>query len=273
MTASSTASAKSTARDLEDSDAVHGLARLGLAARGVVWLVIGLLTLSVLLGGSQQTDQGGALRALSDKPFGTVLLVVLAVGFLGHGLWRLLNAAIGHRDEHEPKKRYLARAGSLLRGLIYGLLGVATVKFLLGGSGQDQTQSLTASLMAQTGGRTLVGVLGLVLVGVGIVMGVRGLQRDHADKLQTSRMPAGLRTPAVKIGVIGMIGRGAVFVLIGLFLVRAAVRFDPRQAKGLDAALQSVAAQPYGQGMLALAVVGVLAYAVWSFVEAAYLRL
>ena len=86
-------------------------------------------------------------------------------------------------------------------------------------------------------------------------------------------MPAGLRSPAVKIGVVGMIGRGAVFVLIGLFLVRAAVRFDPRQAKGLDAALQSVAAQPYGQGMLALAVVGVLAYAVWSFVEAAYRRL
>ena len=273
MTAASTAKAKSTARDLEDSDAVHGLARLGLAARGVVWLVIGLLALSVLLGGSQQTDQGGALQALSDKPFGTVLLVVLAVGFLGHGLWRLLNAAIGHRDEHEPKKRWLARAGSLLRGLIYAVLGIATVKFLLGGSGQDQTQSLTARLLAETGGRALLGVLGLVLVGVGIAMGVRGLQHDHADKLQTSRMPAGLRSPAVKIGVVGLLGRGAVFVLIGAFLVLAAVRVDPREAKGLDAALQSLAGQPYGQGLLALAVVGVLAYAVWSFLEAAYRRL
>lgn len=273
MTASSTAKAKSTARDLEDSDAVHGLARLGLAARGVVWLVIGLLTLSVLLGGSEQTDQGGALRALSDKPFGTVLLVVLAVGFLGHGLWRLLNAAIGHRDEHEPRKRWAARAGSLLRGLVYGALGLATVRFLLGGSGQDQTQSLTARLMAETGGRTLVGVVGLVLVGLGIVMGVRALQHDHADKLMTSRMPSGWRSPAVTVGVVGLLGRGAVLALLGVFLVLAAVRFDPSQAKGLDAALQTVAVQPYGQGLLALAVVGVLAYAVWSFIEAAYRRL
>lgn len=227
----------------------------------------------MLLGGSEQTDQGGALRAVSDTPFGTVLLVVLAVGFLGHALWRLLNAAIGHRDERKPKKRWLARAGSLVRGLVYGALGLATVRFLLGGSGQDQTRSLTARLMAETGGRMLVGVLGLVLVGVGIAMGVKGVRHDHAEKLQTSRMPAGLRSPAVKIGVVGLLGRGAVLALVGAFLVRAAVLFDPREAKGLDAALQTVAAQPYGQVLLALAVLGVLAYAVWSFVEAAYRRL
>ena len=79
MIGDSTAQAKSAARDLEDSDGVHALARLGLAARSVVWLVIGLLLLSVALGGSEQTDQGGALRAVSEQPFGTPLLVVLAV--------------------------------------------------------------------------------------------------------------------------------------------------------------------------------------------------
>ena len=273
MTASSTAKAKSTARDLEDSDAVHGLARLGLAARGVVWLVIGLLTLSVLLGGAEQTDQGGALQAVSDQPFGKVLLVVLAVGFLGHGLWRLLNAAIGHRDERDQKKRWGQRAASLVRGLVYVSLGVATVRFLLEGSSADKTQSVTASVMAETGGRIVVGVLGLVLIGLGIAMAVKGVKHDHTEKLQTSRMPAGLRSPAVKIGVVGLVGRGAVLALVGMFLVRAAVLFDPREAKGLDAALQSLAAQPYGKGLLALTVVGVLAYAVWSFVEAAYRRL
>jgi hypothetical protein len=272
VTAASTAQVKSSARDLEDSDAVHGLARLGLGARSVVWLVIGLLLLSVALGGSEQTDQGGAMRAVAEQPFGTALLWVLAVGFFGHGLWRLLTAAVGHRTESDAKK-WGQRGLSLVKGLIQVSLGIATVRFLLDGSSSDQTQSRTAQLMAAPFGRVLVGVLGLVVIGVGVAMAVKGVKHDHADDLMTSRMPSGLRRPAVKIGVVGLIGRGAVFALIGLFLVRAAVRFDPSQAKGLDAVLQTVAAQPYGKVLLGLAVVGILAYAVWSAVETLYKRL
>jgi Domain of Unknown Function (DUF1206) len=273
VTAGSTARVKSNARDLEDSDAVHALARLGLGARSVVWLVIGLLALSVALGGSEQTDQGGALRAVADQPFGRVLLVVLAVGFAGHGLWRLLNAAVGSRTERDAKKKWASRGASLARGLVYLSLCAATVRFLVQGSSQDQTQSLTARLMSATGGRTLVGVIGLVVIGIGIAMAVKGVTHDHADELETGRMPAGLRRPAIKIGVVGLLGRGAVFALIGLFLVRAAVEVDPAEAKGLDAVLQTVAGQPYGRVLLGLAVLGILAYAVWSFVEALYKRL
>ncbi len=273
MTAESTAQAKSAARDLEQSDAVRALARLGLGARSVVWLVIGLLLVSVALGGSEQTDQGGAFRAVADQPFGTALLVVLAVGFFGHGLWRLLNAAVGHRTERDATKKWAYRGASLVRGLVYLVLGGATVRFLLEGSSQDRTQSLTARIMSATGGRTLVGVLGLVVIGIGLGMAVKGVKHDHADDLETHRMPTGLRGPAVKVGVVGLIGRGAVFGLIGLFLVRAAVLFDPSEAKGLDAVLQTVAAQPYGKVLLGLAVLGILAYAVWSFVEALYERL
>jgi hypothetical protein len=273
VTADSTAQAKTAARDLEGSDAVHGLARLGLAARSVVWLVIGLLLLSVALGGSEQTDQGGAMRAVAEHSFGTALLVVLAVGFFGHALWRLLTAAVGHRHESDPKKKWAQRGISLVKGLIQVVLGVATVRFLLDGSSSDQTQSRTAELMAAPFGRVLVGVLGLVVIGVGVAMAVKGVKHDHADDLETGRMPTGLRRPAVKVGVVGLLGRGAVFALIGLFLVRAAVLFDPSEAKGLDAVLQTVAAQPYGKALLGLAVVGILAYAAWSSVETLYKRL
>jgi hypothetical protein len=273
VTAAGTAQVKRNARDLEDSDAVHALARLGLAARSVVWLVIGLLLLSVALGGSEQTDQGGALRAVAEQPFGTALLWVLAVGFFGHGLWRLLTAAVGHRTESDPKKKWGKRGLSLVKGLVYLSLGLATVRFLLDGSSADQTQSRTAQLMAAPGGRVLVGVLGLVVIGVGVAMAVKGIKHDHAEDLETGRMPVGLRHPAVKVGVVGLLGRGAVFGLIGLFLVRAAVLFDPSEAKGLDAVLQTVAAQPYGKVLLGLAVLGILAYAAWSFVETLYKRL
>jgi hypothetical protein len=37
-----------------------------------------------------------------------------------------------------------------------------------------------------------------------------------------------------------------VFALAGILVVVAAVTFDPQKARGLDAALRQLAAQPYG---------------------------
>jgi len=258
-----------TARQAHRSDAVHGLARLGIASRGVIWLVVGLLALSVVLGGDQQTDRGGALQVIADKPLGEVLLVVLVLGFLGYAAWRLLSAAVGHRDE-DGWKRWGHRALSVLAGLVYLVLALSTLQFLLRGGGQDQTTSRTAELMSRSGGRTAVGLIGAALVVAGLVVAVRALREKHSDRLEHYRVPNRLRRPAVAAGVVGLVGKGAVLALLGWFLVRAAVQFDSAQAKGLDAALQVLAQQAYGRSLLGIAVVGMLGYALWSFLEAAY---
>jgi phosphatidylglycerophosphate synthase len=258
------------AQQVHDSTTMEVLARAGLAARGLVWLVVGLLTASVAFGGGdEQTDQNGALRAVAGQPFGEVLLVVVAVAFLSYGAFRLLAAAVGHRDE-QGASRWGRRAISLFTGIAYVFLAVTTATFVLRGGGEDQTTSRTAELMSRTGGRTAVGLIGVALVVIGLVFIVRGIMKRHAKHLEQHRMPPRVRRPAVVVGIVGLVGRGAVFVLLGLFVVRAAVEFDPQEAKGLDAALQSLAAQPYGPVLLVAAAVGLLGYAVWSFVEAAY---
>lgn len=264
-----TGSAARTARRAHRSDAVQGLARIGIAARGLVWLVIGLLALSVALGGDQQTDRGGALGALVDKPFGEVLLVGLVLAFLGYAAWQLLSAAVGHRDK-VGAKRPGYRALSLGAGLLYSGLAVSTVQFLVRGGGQDQTGSRTAELLSRPGGRTAVGVIGVVLVVVGLVLAGRALVEKHSERIESYRVPARLRRPVVVVGIVGLIGQGAVFALIGWFLVRAAVQFDSNEAKGLDAALQVLAQQPYGRTLLGIAVVGLLGYGIWSLLEAVY---
>lgn len=263
--------AERTTQQVHDSTAVEGLARLGLAARGLVWLAIGLLAASVALGrGDERTDRAGALTAIKDQPFGGTVLVVLVVGFLGYAAWRVLEAAVGHRDD-DGAKRVGHRLLSLGKGLVYLFLAVSTVQFLLRGSeGEDQTGSRTAELMSRTGGRTAVGLVGVVLVGIGLFMAFRALKQKHGERLEHYRVPSRLRRPAVVVGVVGLVGRGAVLVLVGVFLLLAAVRFEPGEAKGLDAALQALAQQPYGPVLLGAVVVGVLAYALWSFVEAAY---
>ena len=261
--------AEQTARDVHGSRAVEGLARLGLASRGLVWLVLALLALSVVGGQEAQTDQGGALRALSGTPFGKPLLLTLVVGFAGYTAWLLLSAAVGHRDEHGTS-RVVHRGRSLGKGLVYGALAVSTLQFLLRGGGGPSTPSRTADVMSWTGGRTLVGAVGVAVLAVGLYLVVKGVRRKHAGCLEHYRVPRALSRPAIAVGAVGYVGRGFTLGLVGAFLVRAAVRFDPQQAKGLDAALQAVVEQPYGRVLLGLAVVGMLAYALWSFVEAAY---
>jgi len=267
---SSAGAVEQTARSAQGSRGVELLARLGLASRALVWLVISLLAASLVVGrADEQTDQNGALRAIADQPLGGAVLVVVAVGFAGYALWQLLDAAVGHRD-HDGISRTARRIVSLGTGVVYLFLAASTLLFVQGGGSGDQTTSRTAELMSRPGGRTAVAVLGAGLVVGGLVIAVRGGLAKHSERLENYRVPDRLRRPAVVVGAVGLVGRGGVAVLIGVFLVRAAVQFDPQEAKGLDAALQSVAGQPFGRVMLAAAVVGMLAYSAWSYIEAAY---
>ena len=259
--------AEQVARTAHESKAVEVLARLGLASRGLVWLVLGFLALSLARGGDAQADQGGALRELVQTPGGRPLLVVLAVGFAGYAVWLLLEGAVGARGGKDDKSH---RLRALLKGLVYAALCVSTLQFVLRGAGGGSASSRTADVMSRTGGRSAVGLIGVVLLGIGAYLVVKGLKRKHAECLEDYRVPRRLRRPAVLVGAVGYVGRGVTLGLIGAFLLKAAVQFDPKQAKGLDAALQAVSEQPYGRILLGLTVIGVLAYALWSFFEAAY---
>lgn len=97
---------------------------------------------------------------------------------------------------------------------------------------------------------------------------VRGARQDFADDLELDRVPE--RLPARGIGTAGFVGQGLLYALVGLFLLRAAWRFDPDEAKGLDAALQTLAGQPHGVVLVSIAVLCVFACALWCVVQTAY---
>lgn len=268
VTASTT---KSSARRAESSTSVDRLARFGLVCRGVVWLLVGMLALDVAVGGRAKADRNGALGVIKDQPFGEVLLAVLVAGFLGYATWRLLQAAVGHHEEEDDKKRWTKRGASLFRGVLYAGLAVSTLRFLISRGGGDKTKPLTGRVMAHSGGALLVGLVGAGLVIGGLVMAVRGLKQDFDRKLKP--VPAGLRTAVKVVGSAGLVGRGLVFALIGWFLVDAAVSFDPNKAKGLDAALRALAKEPFGQVLLVLSALGLIAFALWSFAESRWRRI
>lgn len=261
--------AKRTAREARDSDTVEGFARFGFGGRGVVYVVIGLLALQVALGHSAEADQHGALGAIKDTPVGGVLLVLLALAFTGYAGWRLLEAAVGHR-EAQGLKRTGKRLASLGRVFLYGGLAVTTVRFLLSDGSRDKTKPLTARAMELPGGRVLVGLVGAAVLGGGLVMAFRAVMRKFRKRLDLTSAGTGTRRAVTVTGVVGLASRGLVLALVGGYLVHAALTVDPDKAKGVDAALKSLTQAPYGRLLVATAAVGLGAFGAWSFLEARF---
>lgn len=262
------------ARKASRSDAMGWGARLGLAARGSIYVLMGALALALALGrSSSETDQRGALTAVAQHAGGKALLVLLAVGFTGYALWRLSQVAFGVPVEGDGLG---PRLKALVRGLVYGSLAVTALTIALdaGGAGSQasQQQGLTARVMTHTGGRYLVGLAGLVVAAVGATMVHEGATRAFEKYLRTSEMSPATRSVVEKLGMAGTIARGVVVGLAGVLVVDAAVTFRPEKARGLDGALRTLAGQPYGQGLLVLAALGLLAFGAYGYAEARWYR-
>ena len=259
----------------------NGAARLGLAGRGVIYILIGIIAMKLAFAprDSEEADRQGALRELADQRFGSVLLVTLAIGLAGYVLWRFTEAAWGYGSETDDRKRTLHRLSSAAKGLAY-LLFLATVVSVLRGSsgsaagaGNQQPKVWTARVLGWTGGQTIVTAIGLAIVAGGCALIYRGLTQKFEKKLETGRMSAPTEAVARVLGTVGVTARGAVFGAAGLLLVKAARDYDPNQTQGIDGTLRTVAMQSYGQILLVAAAAGLVAFGVYSFVEARYRKL
>jgi len=85
--------AERQARRASNSPTAHVLARAGLTARGIIYILIGWVAVLIAIGhGSHEADQQGALQLLAGTPYGTVSLWLLGIGFAAYALWRLSEA-------------------------------------------------------------------------------------------------------------------------------------------------------------------------------------
>jgi hypothetical protein len=256
----------------------HGidwLARLGLVARGLVYLLVGWLALQIAFGDSgTQADRQGALHQIAGQPGGTVLLVAVAVGFAGYAIWRATEAIWGHRDA-DGGERALKRLASAGRALLYGGFTVSTVKVIVGASseGSDATSRKAASgLLGEPFGRELVIAGGVGFVIAGIVLAVRGLMRTFEDNLKTAQMSESMRHAVQAVGIAGQTARGVIFAIVGWFLIDAAVSYDPHKARGLDGSLRTLAQAGWGKAALVAVALGLAAFGLYSLAEARYRR-
>jgi hypothetical protein len=251
------------------------LARAGFVARGVMYVVIGWIALLVAFGKSkQQADRTGALHELGSTPFGSFALWLLVVGFFGMALWRLSEAMYGAAGS--GGRKVSTRSAALGRAVLYAVIGYGVLEYALGIGGpqssNQQSVDLTATAMRHPGGQALVVIVGLALIAAGCCLAYQAWRKRFLRELQTGQMRTRTRRIVEWLGRVGGIARGIVFVTAGIFLVVAAVKVQPGQAKGIDSSLRALAATPLGPWLLVAVAIGLIMFGVFSCCEGRWRR-
>jgi hypothetical protein len=266
--------AKSAGEGFVNSAVFEWLSRAGFVARSAIYAIIGVLAFKLAIGsGGKLTNQHGALTTVANQRFGSLLLTLLAIGLGGYALWRLFRAALGRGPEGSDSG--FERLAALASGLAYGALCVLAVEILVGSGSSSSTtpSSSAAGILGWPGGPWIVGAAGLVMIGVALYQAYKGVTQKFLDDSKTEEMSPGVRKWIARVGTVGHLARAVVFGLIGAFLVKAAIDYDPKKAVGLDGALAKLANQPYGSVLLGIVSVGLIAFALYSLSDARYRRI
>lgn len=265
---------KREVKDAAQSRWTKRFARLGLVAKGALYVLVGLIALNVSIGaGEHVEDRSGALSTLAGTWYGKLLVGVLAIGLLGYAVWRFARAVLGRPLEGGEADSWPKRLGYTAGGVWYvGLFGLA-VSALVGAndeSGSGKEDRYTARVLDLPLGNWLVIAVGLGVVAAGVFNLWRGLTGRFRKDLKLRKMGEAEEKSFLGIGAVGHAARGVVFGLIGFFLVRAAWEYDPEETVGLDGALAKILRQDYGGTLLAIVAAGLIAYGLYCWVEARY---
>lgn len=254
------------------SDAARKVVLAGWAAKGVVYLALAYLVLQIAFGSaSQQASTTGALQYIASTGAGTFTLVVLGLGLLAFAVGRILEVTTLAGPQIDTKDKATAGVLALLyTSLAISAFGLAGLTGTSGSGSGGSEQQGSAFLLGLPGGQFIVGILGLAVVAYGLYEAYKGIKKEFLNTLRTGEMSQSTRKATNGIGTAAYVTKGAIFALVGYFLVQSALTYNPQEAKGLDAALAEISQQPWGQVVLVLVAIGLLAYSLFAFLESRY---
>jgi hypothetical protein len=258
-----------------NSASLEVAARVGLIAFGLVHLLVGWLALLIAWGAAAgSADSSGALTTLADQPFGQIMLWLVAFGLAALALWQASEAIWGYR-RHDGASRVRIQVTSGAKAVIYAVLGVSAASVALGsGSSSSQSQEQTTTgVLAWPGGQIIVVATGLIIVGVGVASVIKGVRRSFDEEIDTASMPSTVRKGVGSLGQVGYIAKGMALGVVGGLLCYEGLTFDRQQGHGLDGALQTLLAQPFGRFLLTGVAIGFAAFGLFATLQARYRRM
>jgi hypothetical protein len=252
---------------------VERLARAGYLARGIVYVVVGLLAGRAALEHRRPSASRGAMRELLDQPFGRGILGVMAVGLLGYAAWRFVQAVLDPERKGTKLTALAKRVSYLFTCFVYVGAALAAARLALGGVPERDPISAgrwTTPVMEHALGRWILLAVGASIAAYGLWQIYRSVAKEPEKRLDLRSLSVGTQKVFRAAGRVGLAARGVVFCVIGAWLVIAAWHVRPGEAKMPAGALESLRQQPYGQTLLVLVAVGLGAYGFFEIVKARY---
>ena len=254
---------------------VERLARVGYAAKALLYITVGLLAAQAGLGrGGRAVDTQGALRVVHHATFGREALIVVAAGLIGYAIWRMVEAVVDPDGRGTDPKGLALRASFAARGVLYGALGITALRLAARerpGPHTDQTRHWTELAFSLPAGQLLVWLAALGIAGYGLYQLYRAYASKLSRQLDLGELDTATERWVVAVSRFGIAARGVVFCLIGFFLVRAAARHDAAQAGGLRKSMSLLA--EIGRWPFVVVALGLVAYGVYELVNARYRRI
>ncbi|WP_210529901.1 DUF1206 domain-containing protein [Rubellimicrobium arenae] len=241
--------------------------RAGYAGRGLTYLVIAGFSLWAIWRGGQAQGPSSALASLEGTTGGGIVLVLIFLGLIAYAAWQVLAAAMDLEAHGQDAKGVAGRLGMAISGLVYLSLAFAALTLLLssaGPEGESRLREWIGTVMGWPGGRWLVGLAGLVIMGAGAKYVMEGWTASYERYLAANSSTARWRTP-LRVGVAA---HGVALGVIGLLFLTAAWRADPSEAGGLASAFDWLGEQAYGRALVAALCLGLLGFALFCFVNA-----
>lgn len=272
-------STQGAARSTANSPGVRLLERGGIATRGIVYILIGILTALAALGrGGAVADQSQALTTIYREPNGRVLLSIITIGIFAYALYCFAKAFLDTEGHGSDAKGAAARVGYAVAGISYGVLAWGAFQLIRGTAAglkgsNASTQQHTVQALNLPFGRVLVVIVGLIVIVVAAAQCYRAYSASFQKHLALDRLSAKMKVGIVRLGRFGYAARGVVFAIIGFFLVVAGLKRSAAAAKGVSGALQELLAQPYGHVLAVVVALGFVAFGLYSLAEARYRQL
>ncbi|MEO7093539.1 MAG: DUF1206 domain-containing protein [Polyangiales bacterium] len=268
--------AERAAESAVESKGGERLARIGIATKGVVFVMIGFLASEIALGhGGKQATTKGVILQLDGGPLGKVLLGVAAFGLAAYGLFLAVQSVLDTNRLGHGAAAIVRRVGDFIAAISYGTLASFAMELMLGSTAaRDTTESdthhWTARLMAMDAGRYIVGGIGLVVIAIGIGQLVTPYRAKFRENFDRGRLPQGWLPAVVTAGRIGYTARSIVYSTIGFFIAKAALHHDSRQVRGFQGALGELQSLSYGPYVLGLVALGFAIFGAYCLVDARY---
>ena len=263
------------ARATSNRQWIEHLARFGFAARGLVYILVGVLAAEAAAVGGRATDAHGAIQAIGQQQhFGTLLLLVVALGLAAYAVWRFAQAWLDLEHKGNDVQALATRATFVVSGLGHAALAISAVSLAVGlqRGHSNAVRTWVTRVLSAPHGRWVVAAVGLAVIGTGVYQFYKAYMALFENDLLISEMSADARLWSRRVGRAGLTARGVTFGVIGWFLLRAGLDANAHEARGVAGALRLLGRQDEGHWLLFVVAVGLAAYGFSSLVDARYRR-